>query len=371
MSKDYYKILGVEKSASKEEIKKAYKQLAKKYHPDLNKGDDGSSEKFKEINEAASVLGDDNKREQYDQFGTTAESFGGRGGFDFGSFDFSDFMGGSFDFGDIFDQFFGGGSTGIFGGRRRRSPSRGSDLRYDMEITLEDAAFGTTKNIVIPRMEKCERCDGTGAQAKSDIINCETCHGTGVEKRTQRTPFGLFQSTTTCSKCGGEGRIVKDPCPVCDGEGRVKKTRKIEIKIPAGAETGTKLRITGEGEAGEKGAAAGDLYVVLYVQEHDVFERDGNDLFIEVPVSFVTAALGGEIDVKTLKGNAKLKIPSGTQSNTVFRMRGKGLPSLRGYSTGDQNVKVIIEVPKKLSTRQKELLKEFEKTAGKKGFFGF
>ena len=366
MAKDYYKILGVEKGSSKEEIKKAYKQLAKKYHPDLNK-EGGSSDKFKEINEAASVLGDDTKRQQYDQFGTTAGGFSGAG---MGGFDFSDFMGGSFDFGDIFDQVFGGGGTGFFG-RRKRGPARGSDLRYDMEVTLEDVAFGTSRNIVIPRMEKCERCDGTGAQAQSDIENCGVCNGTGVEKKTQRTPFGLFQSTTTCSRCGGEGKIIKDPCAVCDGNGRVKKTRKLEIKIPAGAETGTKLRISGEGEAGEKGAGSGDLYVVLFVEEHDTFERDGNDLYIEVPVSFAIAALGGETEVPTLKGKAKLKIPAGTQSNTVFRMKGKGIPSLRGYGTGSQNVKVNVEVPKKLSKKQKDLLKEFEKGfKGKKRLFG-
>ncbi len=367
MAKDYYKILGVSKNATKEEIKKAYKNLAKKYHPDVNKEDD-TAEKFKEINEAASVLGDDEKRAQYDQFGD-AESFKRSSGFrgfdssDFG-FDFTDSA--SFDFGDIFDRFFG---TGSFGSRRRERESRGSDLRYDLEITLEEAAFGATKTLTIPRLEKCEKCDGTGAESDSDIVECSQCSGSGYEKRTQRTPFGIISTTRTCSKCHGSGRYVKNECKSCDGTGLIKRTRKIEIKIPQGAEDGTNLRIAGEGEAGEKGGYAGDLYVILHQKPDRLFERDGDDINIKLELPFSVAALGGEIEVPTLKGKATLKIPAGTQSNTIFRMKGKGIPHLHGYGIGDENVEIIIKVPDKLTKRQRELLKEFDKESESKGFF--
>ncbi|MAE42933.1 molecular chaperone DnaJ [Candidatus Woesearchaeota archaeon] len=362
MAKDYYKILGVDKTATKEEIKKAYKNLAKKHHPDLNK-EEGSTEKFKEISEAAAVLADDEKRTKYDQFGTTADKFG-QG---FQGFDFSDFMsdagGFGFDFDSIFESFFGGGFHG-----RRRGPRRGNDLRYDLEITLEEAATGVTKHITVPRMEQCGKCHGTGAESDKDVISCPDCNGTGIQRRTQRTPFGMLATTTTCRKCQGQGKYIKKECADCNGNGIVRKTRKIEIEIPTGAEQGTNLRVAGEGEAGEKGAETGDLYVVIYVKEHDVFERQGDDIYVKVPVSFAVAALGGEIEVPTLSGKAKLKIPSGTQNNTVFRMKGKGIPYLHGYGTGNENVEVVVEVPKKLSKKQKELLKEFAKEGKKKGF---
>ena len=363
MAKDYYKILGVDRNASKEEIKKAYKQLAKKHHPDINK-EAGAAEKFKEINEAAAVLGDDEKRSQYDQFGD-ADAFkkaSGARGFDasdFG-FDFSDF--GSFDFGDVFDRFFGGGTS------RRRGPRQGADLRYDMEITLEDAALGTTKTIAIPKLMKCDKCHGSGAENPSDLVTCPDCHGHGRVQRTQRTPFGIFATTSTCSKCRGRGEYIRNECPLCDGTGVMKKNQRLEIKIPAGAEEGTNLRLSGEGEAGERSARAGDLYIVLHVKEHDTFEREGNDLKITVPVSFGIAALGGEIEVPTLNGEATLKIPAGTQSSTVFRMKGKGIPHLHGYGVGDQLVEVTIHVPERLTKKQKELISEFEKESGKKGF---
>lgn len=365
MAKDYYKLLGVEKTATKEEIRKAYKKLAKKYHPDLNKDSD-ADEKFKEVNEAAAVLGDDQKRQQYDQFGTTADKFSGG----FQGFDFSDFMsdigGGGFDFDNIFESFFGA----PFGGRReRRGHQRGADLRYDMEISLEDAATGTSKHIILPTLDKCSKCDGSGAESKSDIVDCPQCGGSGTYRRTQRTPFGIFSTTTTCPKCRGQGRYIKNECTVCDGTGVIKKTKKIEIKIPAGSETGTNLRISGGGEAGEKGAESGDLYVIVYVKEHDVFERHGDDIYTKVNLPFTIAALGGEINVPTLKGNAKLKIPAGTQSNTVFRMKGKGIPHLHGSGTGDEDVEAIIAVPKKLTNKQKECLKEFQEESRKKGFF--
>jgi molecular chaperone DnaJ len=361
--KDYYEILGVSKDATRDDIKKAYKRLAKRYHPDINK-ESGSADKFKEINEAASVLADDDKRANYDKFGT-ADVSGGFGGADFSGFDFSDFFrGGGGGFDEIFESFFGGG----FRGKRSRGPQRGSDLRYDLNITLEDCAFGATKNIIIPRMARCDRCSGTGAQSSSDIKTCDTCHGSGIEKRVQRTAFGIFQQTTTCSKCHGEGNIVKNPCPVCDGDGRVQKNSKLEIEIPKGADSGTKLRLKGEGEAGEKGGHSGDLYVVIHVEEHGTFIRDGDDISIEVPISFTQACLGDEIEVPTLEGKAKLRIPSGTQAGTVLRMKGKGLQNIRGYGSGDQNVNIIVKVPERLNSRQKELLKEFDSLDGKKKF---
>jgi len=365
--KDYYKTLGVDKNASKEDIKKAYKKLAKKYHPDLNKEDPDASEKFKEINEAAAVLGDDQKRQQYDQFGTTADGFG-PGGFDFGGFDFSDFTtGGSFDFGDIFDSFFGGGS----GFRSvRRGPRRGDNLRFDLEISLEECADDIKKTIIIPKLVKCPKCNGKGAESSSDIAQCDTCNGSGYEKHTRRSPFGIFQTTTSCSKCSGVGEIVKDPCKKCNGTGRIEKNTKLEIKIPAGVDNGSKLRIEDEGEAGERGGPPGDLFIVIHVKQHEIFERHGDDIYLEAPLSFAQAALGTELEVPTLEGKSKLKIPAGTQTDTVFRMKGKGLPNLQGYGHGSQNVKVVVRTPEKLSKKQKKALEEFEKEDKKhrKGF---
>jgi len=357
MSKDYYEILGISKNSSKEEIKKAYKKLAKKHHPDINK-DPESTEKFKEISEAAAILGDDNKRSQYDQFGTA----GGQSGQGFSGFDFSDFMSdaeGTFDFDSIFDSLFGGG------GRTRRK-QRGSDLRYDLEIELEEAAFGISKQIVVPRLEQCDHCRGSGAEHESDIVTCPDCGGRGTSTRTQRTPFGVFSTSTTCRKCSGQGKYIKEECHICDGTGVVKKTRKIEIKIPPGADNETNLRVQGEGQAGEKGAPSGDLYVVIHVIPHKVFEREEDDINIKITIPFSMAVLGGNMEVPTLNGTATLKIPPGTQSNTVFRMGGKGLKHLNHFGTGDQNVEVVIEVPKKVGKKQKELLKQFEKESKKK-----
>ncbi|MBW3015481.1 molecular chaperone DnaJ [Candidatus Woesearchaeota archaeon] len=356
MAKDYYDILGVPKDATKEQIKKAYKKLAKKYHPDINK-DEGAAEKFKEINEAAAVLGDDEKRSRYDQFGTAEPGFEG-----FSGFDFSDMFGGfeSFDFGDIFDRFFGGSR------RRRSSSSRGADLRYDIDITLEEAATGVKKSIIVPRLETCSKCDGSGAKSKSDIKQCPDCNGSGYIRTTRRTPFGVFSSTTGCPKCRGEGKVVKEYCDICDGAGRVRKNKKIEVTIPPGVDTGSKLRIPGEGESGEKGGPSGDLYIVLHQLEHNIFDRDGDDIYVKVPITFTQAVLGDEIEVPTLDGKAKLKIPAGTQSATLFRMKNKGLPNLRGYGTGSEYVKVFVEVPKKLTKKQKELITELHKELGKK-----
>lgn len=366
--KEYYSTLGVDKNASKEEIKKAYKKLAKQYHPDLNKSP-GAEQKFKEINEAAAVLGDDEKRRQYDQFGTADFSnMGGQGGFDY-----SEFMRGAdftFDFGDIFDQVFGGGA-----GRRsgRRRAARGSDLLYNLEITLEEAVFGVEKTLSIPRMEHCSTCKGSGAKDSSAVTTCQTCHGRGMVQQAQRTPFGIFATTSTCRHCGGEGSVVKDACPDCDGTGLVKQARKITINIPSGIETGMRLRSQGQGEAGEKGGPSGDLYVQLHVLEHDTFERHGHDLYTEVAISFVQAALGGEIDVPLLDGkNARLEIPAGTQTNTIFRLKGKGVDT--AHRTGDLQARAVIQTPARLSKKQKELLVQFAKEGGdklepQKGFF--
>ncbi len=364
MTKDYYNTLGVEKSASKEEIKKAYKNLAKKFHPDINKEAD-AAENFKEINEAAAVLGDDKRRQHYDQFGTADFS-----GFGKGSADFSDFANFGFDFGDIFDSFFGGD---FFGRKSSRGPSRGSDLRVDIDVELEEAAKGVKKTINIKKLEKCRKCDGSGSKTDG-MKQCSECDGQGFSKTTQRTPFGIFSTTKTCSRCGGAGQVIEDPCPGCHGEGRIDEKRKLEIKIPAGVDEGTRLRVENEGEAGERNSHSGDLYVVIHVNEHKIFQRDGNDIFMEAPIPFTTAALGGEMDIPTLDGKAKLKIPAGTQSGTVMRMKGKGIPNIRGYGTGSQNITIRIDVPESLSKKQKEILKDFEKASGKnkkKGFFGF
>ena len=369
MSKNFYKILGVENTATKEEIKKAYKKLAKKYHPDINK-EEGSDEKFKEVNEAAATLADDEKRNHYDQYGSSEGQSNDSG---HQGFDFSDFMnqqgGGGFDFDNIFEGFFGGGSS--FGGRGRKGPQRGSDLRYDMQINLEDAATGISKEIIVPRNESCSDCKGSGAHSESDIITCPDCGGQGAVRRTQRTPFGVFATTGTCPKCKGQGKSIKKECKTCDGTGLTHHKRKIKIEIPAGAEEQTNLRVREEGEAGEHGAPPGDLYVVIHIKEHDTFQRDGDDIYVKIGVPFTIAALGGEIDVPTLEGTASLKIPAGTESNTIFRMRGKGIPYLHGHGTGNENVEVVVDVPKKLSKKQKELLNEFQKESKvKKGILG-
>ncbi len=365
MAEDYYEILGVDRNAGKEEIKKAYKRLAKQYHPDLNKDAD-VAEKFKEINEAASVLGDDEKRAQYDQFGTTAEGFG----YDFRDFDFRDFFedfGGfaSFDFGDIFDRFFGGSGFNNF---VRRRTVAGDDLRYDLDITLEEAASGTEKIINLPRLQKCDSCNGSGAASASDINDCDRCNGSGNYKNTRRTPFGMFTTVTACSACHGEGTVIKRRCDNCNGSGRTEKTRKIKVTIPHSIEDGMQLKLSGEGEAGPRNSEPGDLYVFINIKPHRIFKRRGSDIFLDVPISFSTAALGGHIEIPTLDGKVKMRIPPGTQPGTVFRLKGKGIPSIHGYR-GNQNVKVNITVPKKISKKQKELLAEFDKESTKKGIF--
>ncbi|MFW6014656.1 MAG: molecular chaperone DnaJ [Candidatus Nanoarchaeia archaeon] len=368
MSKDYYETLGVDKNAGKDEIRKAYKKLAKKYHPDLNKDNPDAANKFKEINEAAAVLLDDKKRQQYDRFGDTGEGFSGFEGYG-GTGGFEDFFsGGEFGFDDIFDAFFGGGR------RRARTRHRGSDLRYDLTITLEEVASGAKKKIKVPRYEQCPDCGGSGAASPSDIKTCDECNGSGYVRRTKRTPFGIFSTTGPCNKCRGEGRFVSKSCKKCGGDGRVENTRTIQVDVPAGIESGTNLRIAGQGEAGEKGAPPGDLYVHIDVKEHNTFERKGSDIYTEVPISFVQAVFGDEIEVPTLHGKAKMEIPAGTQTHKIFRLKGKGLPSLYSSSKGDELVRVVVKTPTKLSKKQKELLEEFcreskEQIQPKKGFF--
>lgn len=362
--KDYYELLGVSRDATKEEIKRAYKRLAKKYHPDLNKSP-GADEKFKEINEAAAVLGDDTKKEQYDRFGTADFSnIGGEG------FDFADFANFGFDFEDIFNTFFGGRVGGFDRRRGKPAPVRGDNLRFDLEATLEEAAAGTAKTVIIPRHETCSKCDGQGG---TDVKKCPECKGTGVFRQTSRTPFGIFSTTRTCRTCMGSGEVVRNTCETCDGTGRIKKNKKLEIEIPAGVEEGTRLRVAGEGEAGERGGPSGDLYVLIHIKPHKIFKRRGNDIYVGVPITFAEASLGTTIEVPTLDGKAKLKIPAGTQPGTVFRMRGKGIPDVHGYGKGNQNITIIVKVPEKLTKKQKELLKEFDKELGKqkKRFFRF
>ena len=296
-------------------------------------------------------MADEKKRAQYDRYGHNAEGFNaGQSGFDYRDQNFSEF---GFDFDSIFNQF--------FRGETRQRARRGSDLRYDLEITLEEAAKGTHKTIELEKLETCETCRGTGAQDKSDLRQCEACQGTGAERISRRTAFGIFTSASVCSKCRGKGSIIKNACKACRGNGRVEKTRRIEVNIPAGVDDENRLRIAGEGEAGEKGVSAGDLYIVIYVKQHRLFEREGTDIHIELSLTFVQAALGAEIEVPTLDGKAKLKIPAGTQPGTIFRMKGKGIPDPEYGGVGSENVKVTVEVPSKLSAKQKKLLEEFEK----------
>lgn len=355
--KDYYKTLGVSKSATKEEIKKAYKKLAMQFHPDRAPEEKKKEyeEKFKEINEAASVLGDDKKRQQYDQYGSSA--FSGSAGFE--GFDFSDIMsqfrsgafgGGGFD--DLFEQIFSGG------GRSSRG-RRGADLLYETEISLEDAYHGTTKSISLNKLEYCKECSGRGAQ---NFEQCHHCHGSGYLKRTQRTPFGIFQQTGPCGSCGGRGELPQDTCKSCTGEGVVRRKKEIEVKIPAGIQQGMRLRVPKEGEIGQNNGPAGDLYVQILFKKHDFFTREGNDLHLAIPVSFTQAALGDEIEIPTLEGknkNESLKIPPGTQPETELKLRGKGFPDVHGHGRGDLVVKVQVQVPTKLSKKQVELLKQF------------
>ncbi len=357
--RDYYEVLGVSKTATDEEIKKAYRKLARQYHPDVNKDNPKEAEaKFKEVNEAYSVLSDSQKRSAYDNYGHAANDPNfGAGGFGGGYGDFG------FDgFGDIFDMFFGGG--GGRSSRQRNGPQRGNDLRYDMEITFEEAAFGKETTIEIPRTEVCPTCKGNMAKPGTPIKTCSNCNGTGQVQVTQNTAFGRFVNVRTCEKCQGEGKTIETPCTECGGSGRVRKNRKIEVKIPAGVESGSRLRVSNEGEAGTRGGSAGDLYIYIYVKAHPKFERKGYDVLGEIKLSITQATLGTTVSVDTLDGKVELKIPEGTQHGTSFRMKGHGIPQLRGNGRGDHFVKVKIVTPNKLNGEQRELLKKLALSFG-------
>lgn len=352
MSKrDYYEVLGVSRTASDQELKTAYRKLAIKYHPDKNPNDAAAEEKFKEAAEAYSVLSNADQRKRYDRFGhagvSSSAGAGAWGGGAPGFGGIEDILGDLFGFGDVF----GGGGRG---GSRRSAAQRGADLRYDLEITLEDAANGMTAQLRIPRLEGCGSCKGSGAAPGSEPENCTTCNGTGQVRYQQ----GFFSVARTCHVCRGVGRVVKNPCEECKGAGRVEREKQMEVKIPAGVETGSRLRVPGEGEAGTQGGPAGDLYVVIHVAEHDQFERQGNNLYEAVPISFAQAALGAELMVKTLDGEEKLKIPMGTQTGTVFRLRGKGMPALGGRGKGDLFVSVTVITPTSLTREQRKLLEQ-------------
>ena len=355
MSKrDYYEILGVAKSADEKEIKKAYRRVAMKYHPDRNPDDPDADEKFKEATEAYDILMDSEKRAAYDQFGHAGvdpNMGGGAGGFGGGG-SFSDI------FGDVFGDIFGGG-----GGRGRSGPQRGSDLRYTLDVSLEDAVKGTTVEIRVPSLATCETCDGSGAKKGSSPVTCSTCGGAGQVRMQQ----GLFQVQQTCPSCRGQGRTISDPCTTCHGQGRVEKTRTLSVKVPPGVDTGDRIRLSGEGEAGPQGGPSGDLFVQISVKQHSIFERDGKHLYCEVPITFVDAALGGELEVPTLDGRVMLKIPPETQTGKLFRLRGKGVKPVRGGAVGDLLCRAVVETPVNLNKRQKELLEELGDSLGKDG----
>jgi len=367
--RDFYEVLGVKKDASEADLKKAFRQMAKKYHPDVNPGDKTAEANFKEVNEAYDILSDPQKRSRYDQFGhagidpnASAGPFGGG----FGGMDI--------DITDIFDSFFGGG----FGGRSSRSknaPQRGADLKQRVELTFEEAAFGAEKELNINRREKCPKCGGSGASDSVGPIVCPACKGSGQTQAKQNTPFGQFSTIKTCESCGGEGRIIANPCAHCSGSGTIRKSSRVSVKIPGGIDNGQSVSLRGEGEPGQRGGPNGDLYVTVSVKRHPLFTRDGADVVCEVPITFAQAALGSEIEVPTLDGKVKYSIPEGTQTGTVFRLRSKGIPNLRGGGRGDQFVKTVVEVPKKLNDKQKKLLREFAESSGdevhdqRRGFF--
>lgn len=345
--RDYYEVLGVSRDVSDAELKKAYRRLAMKYHPDRNPDDQEATEKFKEAKEAFEILKDKEKRAAYDQFGHAGVSNQPGGGGFGGGADINDI------FGDVFGDIFGGGRRG--GGSR---VYRGDDLQYNLEITLEEAVAGTSTEIKIPNMVACEVCDGSGAKRGTSPTTCSTCHGVGQVRMQQ----GFFSVQQTCPACRGKGKVITDPCPNCRGQGRVKKEKTLSVKIPAGVDTGDKIRLTGEGEASENGGPPGDLYVAIVVKPHQIFQRDGADLLCTVPINFATAAIGGELEVPTLDGRVKLKVPAGTQTEKTFRLRGKGVKPVRGGAVGDLMAKVRVETPVNLSGDQRDLLMKFHET---------
>ncbi len=365
--RDYYEVMGVPRNATEDEIKKAYRKLAKQYHPDLNPGDKEAEAKFKEVNEAYEVLSDKDKRARYDQFGHAGvdAGFGGGAGGD----PFSGDPFGGVDLGDIFSSFFGGGGFG--GGRRQANPNaprRGSDAETVLNISFEEAAKGCKKTITYARVESCPSCSGTGAEKGSQPKTCPQCNGTGQVRISQRTPFGVVQTSRGCDRCGGSGRIIENPCKNCGGTGRVKKQKTIEVTVPAGIDDEQVLNLGGQGNAGTNGGPSGDLHVYVNVRPHPIFERRGNDVWCEMPITFTQAALGAEVTVPTLDGRVSYQVHEGTQPGDVFKLRGKGIPQLGGRGRGDQYVRVTIEVPKNLSSKQKELLKEFDSSAEEKNY---
>lgn len=355
--RDYYEVLAVSRTATEEEVKRSYRKLAVKFHPDKNPDDPHAEEKFKELGEAYDVLMDADKRAAYDRFGHAAFSQGmaGRGGGFHDPFDiFREVFGGGGG-GGIFETFFGGGGT-----TDRQGRQRGSDLRYDMQITLEEAAFGVDKEIEVRKLDTCAKCDGSGAEAGSRTINCPACGGRGQVISSR----GFFQVSQTCPRCRGVGQIIEKPCRACDGEGRAENSSRIKLKIPAGIADGSRLRSSGNGEAGIRGGAPGDLYVVIHIKEHPVFQREEDNLYCEVPISFAVAALGGEIAVPTLEGKANLKVPPGTQSSQVFKLRGKGIMNVNARDRGDLFARLLVEVPSRLNSEQRQKLEEFAALCG-------
>ena len=362
--RDYYEVLGMQKGASEDEIKNAYKKLARKYHPDMNPGDKEAEEKFKEVNEANEVLSDPEKKARYDQFGFAgvdpnygAGAGGGAygGGFDFG------------DLGDIFGSFFGGG----FGGGQRRNPNapqRGESIRASVSVSFTEAAFGCEKSVTLERSEQCPTCKGNGCAPGTTPEICPDCHGTGTVQTRRQTPMGVFASNGPCRKCGGTGRLIHQPCPDCRGTGAVRKRKTIKVNIPAGIDHGQTISLRGQGNAGRNGGPAGDLLITVMVQPHELFRRDGVDVFCEAPITFAQAVLGAELEIPTIDGKVKYSIPEGTQTGTVFRLKGKGIPVLNGRGRGDQYVTVTIETPRNLNKEQKEALRRFSETLGESNY---
>ncbi len=356
--RDYYEVLGVSRGASEDEIKRAYKKMARKYHPDLNPGDKAAEESFKEVNEAYEVLSDANKKARYDQYGHAGvdPNFGaGGGGFD-GGFDFGDL-------GDIFGSFFGGG----FGGGRRTNPNapqRGESIRLSLTISFEEAAFGCEKAVTVERMEQCDTCHGNGCEPGTTPEVCPECHGTGQVQRRQQTPMGVFATTAPCPKCSGRGKIIHQPCKDCHGTGAVRKRKTIQASIPAGIDNGQTISIRGQGHAGKNGGPAGDLLITITVRPHELFRREGTSVLCEAPITFAQAVLGAELEIPTIDGKVKYELPEGTQSGTTFRLKGKGIPSINGRGRGDQYVTVYIETPRNLNREQKEALKKFAESVG-------